>query len=281
MHEINYIKNNTRFIKTDRLLGKLFIENIVFIQSKYLKENIDTLLVEDNINTIRLTDDYNLDNLNFLNDYDLSFIKSIELNSNSIKNIEGLYNLKNLESIHSVNQKINYSKFPKLRAVFGELSNYSYESFHKLTGLEKIRLFKYKYDDIQFLSENKNLKNLMLTKSKILSLKGLESISGIEILELNHNRRLHTLEGLSESHKNLVKFKNTSLPKLHEVNEHLVKASNLKFIELSAKKIDSFKFLDSLVNLELVNIHNKLTIPDDGDMSPLFNALRRTGGKIW
>ena len=47
------------------------------------------------------------------------------------------------------------------------------------------------------------------------------------------------------------------------------------------KKLLLLAFLDSLVNLEMVNIHDKLTKPEDGNIPPLSNALKRTGGKIW
>jgi len=213
MLEGEYIKNNTRFCKPSRFNeSDLIKRNIIFIYSDTIKEDIDNLLKEDGINTIRLTShNYKLDNIDFLKDYDLSFIESIDLLSDSITNIDGIYSLKNLKHINSEKSKIDYTQFEHLKSVGIELvDSNNIETLSKMTTLERLSLLN-KYSKIKYL----------------------------------------------------------------------VKLPKLKFLQLEAKKIDSFKFLDSLNELELVGIHNLLNESEDGDKKPLIKALKRTNGQIW
>ncbi|MDI5887639.1 leucine-rich repeat domain-containing protein [Flavobacterium yafengii] len=284
MIEGEYIKNNTVFAKpSKKSINGLFLRNVVFITSDRLRENLETLMMEKDINTIRLTDDYKLDNLDFLNDYDLSFIRSIDVLSDSIKNIDGLYNLLNIESINSTNQNIDYSRFPKLRSIGGELSSFSYITLLNVETLETIGISnKFKEKDVTIFSKNKGLKYLMLRGSKITSLKGLENFKELRCLELFHNNHITSLEGITEEHnESLKEISIYKASKLFYVDEYLSKLPNLEHLQLECKKVDSFRFLNSLRNLKLLSIHNKLTQVEDGDKIPLIEGLERTNGKIW
>jgi hypothetical protein len=285
MLEGEYINNNARFCKPS-IKGKydLFIQNIIFVYSDNLLQDMKALLIEKEINTIRLTtSNFKLDNLDFLNDYDLSFIQSIDILSDSVKNIEGLYKLKNLESINSINKNIDYCKFPKLKTIGGELSTNSYKTLSDVRTLESISISnRFNENDINVFSKNKNLKYLMLRGSKITSLKGLENFKELEKLELFHNRSLVSLEGITEEHnKSMKEIIIYTAPKLFYVNEYLSKLTNLEYLQLECKKVDSFRFLDKLKKLTLLSIHNKLNEVEDEDKTPLIEALKRTGGKIW
>jgi hypothetical protein len=282
--EKDYINNSTRFIKPEKKYYKeLFLRNVVFVTSDKLKLNLNALMVEKDINTIRLTDDYKLDNLDFLNDYDLSFIRSIDILSDSVENIDGLYCLKNIEEIVSNNKNIDYLRFPKLKRIGAELSSYSYKTLADISTLESISISnKFKEKDITIFSKNTRLKHLMLRGSKIISLKGLENYNELEYLDLFYNRSLVSLEGITEEHnKSLKEVSIYSAPKLFYVNEYLSKLSNLEYLQLECKKVDSFRFLDNLQKLTLLSIHNKLNEVEDGDKTPLIEALKRTNGKIW
>lgn len=284
MIEEDYISNNTRFRKSKNIIGNaLFIENIVFINSDTLKQNIEALLKEKDINTITLTDDYKLDNLDFLNDYNLNFIKSIDILSDSVTNIEGLYSLTELEVINSENKKIDYSKFLKIRDIGGELSAFSYKTLSDLKSLESINITnKFREDDLTIFKNNRKLKFLTLRGSKITSLIGLEKFIELECLSLFHNRRIVSLEGISEKHNETLKEINIySAPKLFYVNDFLSKLTDIEILQLEVKKIDSFKFLDSLRNLKSLGIHNLANDVEDKNKTPLINALKRTNGKIW
>lgn len=284
MIEAEYIKNDTKFVKSlKQVPNSLFIENIVFITSDRLRENLETLMKEKDINTIRLTNDYQLSNLDFLNDYKLDFIKSINILSDSVKNIDALYGLKNIEEITSDNLNIDYSRFPKLRRIGGELSAFSYKTLSNVETLESIAITnKFKEKDVSIFSKNKGLKYLMLRGSKITSLEGLENFKELKCLELFHNRNIISLEGISNVHnKSLKEISIYSAPKLFYVDEYLSKLPNLEHLQLDSKKVDSFMFLNSLRNLKLLSIHNKITEVEDGDKTPLIEALKRTNGKIW
>jgi hypothetical protein len=284
MLEGEYIKNNTRFCKPPKFNeNDLIKRNIIFIYSDTLKEDISNLLKEDGINTIRLTDDYKLENLDFLKDYNLDFIESIDLLSDSVKNVDGLYNLKNLKHINSQKYRIDYTKFNKLISVgIEQVDKYCIEKLSQLTNLKRLSLLnKFSEIDLTKLSGNKKLEQLTIRGSKLQSLKGLENFPELENLNLFHNRSLLSLEGIKENHFKLKKIYIYIAPKLFYVNEYLVKLPKLKFLQLEAKKIDSFKFLDSLNELELVGIHNLLNESEDGDKKPLIKALKRTNGQIW
>ena len=285
MLEGEYIKNNTRFCKPPRFNeSDLIKRNIIFIYSDTIEEDIANLLKEDGINTIRLTShNYKLDNIDFLKNYDLSFIESIDILSDSITNIDGIYSLKNLKHINSEKSSIDYTKFEHLKSVGIEVvDKYNIDTLSKMTGLERLSLLnKYSETDLTKISGNKKMKHLTIRGSKLKSLKGLENFLELESLNLFHNRSLLSLEGISEKHINLKKIYIYIAPKLFSVNEYLVKLPKLKFLQLEAKKIDSFKFLDSLNELELVGIHNLLNESEDGDKKPLIRALKRTNGQIW
>lgn len=284
MSQEEYIKKNTKFFKKEiQYKYSLFKENVVFITSTRLQENVNAFQDEDDINTIRLTDDYKLDNLDFLKEYDFSKIRSINILSDSVKNIEGIYSLPHLEEITSTNQNIDYSRFPKLRRIGAELSNYSYETLSEVKTLESVSITNnFKEKDVTIFSNNKNLRFLTLRGSKITSLKGLENFKKLEALHLFHNKYITSLEGIVDEHNNSLKDISIYVaPKLFYVNEYLSKLSKLEHLQLNCKKVDSLLFLDKLMNLNLCSIHNKVIQVEDENKIPLIEALKRTGGKIW
>ena len=238
MQQEKYIKNNTIFFKKEILYKySLFRENVVFITSNRLEENIKALQNEDDINTIRLTDDYKLDHLDFLKNYDFSKIRSINILSDYVKNIDGIYSLPHLEEITSTNQNIDYTRFPNLRRIGAELSEFSYETLANLTTLEDVSISdNFKEKDITIFSKNEGLRFLMLRGSKITSLKGLENFKKLEVLHLFHNKYISSLEGIIEEHNNSLKDVSIYVaPKLFYVNEYISKLSNLEHLQLNCK----------------------------------------------
>jgi hypothetical protein len=285
MLEGEYINNGTRFCKVLKHYENQFIkENVVFITSSNLKQNLEALINEKDINTIRLTtNDYKLENLDFLASYNLDFIESIDILSDSVKDFEGLYSLKKLIRINSQNSKIDYTKFDNLKSIGLEtVDKYSLEKISLLTKLERLGLYnKYAEVDLSILSKNINLKQLKIRGSKLKSLKGLENFKDLELLNLFHNRSLTSLEGISKDHIKLKKIEIYSAPRLFEVNNYLANLQNLTFLQLDSKRVDSFRFLNSLNKLELLSIHNLVCDVEDGNKVPLIDALKKTNGKIW
>ena len=214
MLEGEYINNGTRFTKPSRYYeGQLLRENVVFITSRNLKQNLEALIKERDINTIRLTDDYKLENLDFLTTYNLDFIESIDILSDSVNDFEGLYSLRNLIRINSQKSKIDYTKFKNLKSIGLEIvDKYSLEKISLVTKLERLGLYnKYAEIDLSILSKNINLKQLQIRGSKLKSLKGLENFKDLELLGLFHNRSLTSLEGISKDHVKLRKIEITNL----------------------------------------------------------------------
>lgn len=278
-----YEKNDTIFIKP-KIFHKdeLIKQNIVFLTSRHLEKNIDALLVEKGINSIRLTSEYEFNNIDFLKEYKLDFIESIDLLSDSIENIEGLYSLKNLKRINNTKHRIEYSKFENLISLGIELvDKYDIEELSKLHNLEDLSLLnKFTEKDLTIISNNKNLKKLTIRGSKLESLEGLQNFEKLEKLELYHNRNLKSLKGI-DNHQSLEEIIINSAPKLFEINKYLSKVTKVNFLSLDSKKVDSFKFLDLMKKIELCGIHNLISEVEDGDKAPLIRALKRTKGKIW
>lgn len=283
MSQTFYIKNNTKFGKTDiRIKYKLYDEFTIFITSQNLKQDIRNISLEKDINNIRLTNDYKLKDLSFLSQHDFSFIAKLDILSDFVNDVSDIYFLENLEIINSRNQKIDYTNFKYLKDISGELSIYSYKTLHEVNGLINISISnKFKETDLSIFSANKLLRKITMRGSKLISLMGLENFKYLECLELFHNRNITSLEGITDNHKNLKEISIYSAPKLFNVNDYLSKLINLEHLQLACKKVDSLKFLDELKNLKFVSIHNKLIEVEDGDKEPLLRALKRTNGKIW
>ena len=279
-----FVKGGAKFIIYDRPNGLWFTERIAIIYSDYLEYALKAIKEVGNVNYFRLTTgSYKLNHLDFLKENNYDNIIAFDLLSDFVTNVEGLYYLQNLELINSDYKNIDYTRFPKLKAIYADLSNYSYKSFSELTKLIIIRLGKYKYDDVTLFSKNKGLKKLMLRVSKIITLKGLENFKELEELELYQNRRLRSLEGITSEHnKTLKKIIVYSAPKLFHINEYLSKLPDLEYLELNKlKKVDSLKFLDLMRNLKFVRINYKSIEPEDGDKEPLLRAIKRTNGRIF
>lgn len=285
MEKEEYIKDNTKFSKDlSQNKNSIYNFNTVSITSDRLEENIKALQNEDDINTIGLTSyNYKLDNLDFLKNYDFSKIRNINILSNSIKNIDGIYSLPHLVGITSSNQNIDYTRFPNLKRIEAELSNFSYETLSSVSTLESIFLSNhFKEKDVTLFSKNKGLRFLTLVGSKITTLNGLENFKNLEVLHLFQNKYITSLEGIIEEHNNSLKDVSIYVaPKLFYVNDYLDKLTKLEHLQLNCKKVDSLLFLYNLTNLNLCSIHNKVIQVEDGNKTPLIEALKRTGGKIW
>ncbi|MDO5981451.1 hypothetical protein [Flavivirga spongiicola] len=277
------IRDNTKFRKSlTKLNNELFIANTVFVNSNFIEENVNELLSDTDFNTITFTDEYELNNIDFLNNYDLKSIKAVNILSKHVKDIKGLYSLKHLEKISSTNKKIDYSNFTNLRSLAGEINNFSYKTLTNIDTLEVIAITnKFKEKDVSIFSKNIHLRYLMLRGAKIESLIGLSNFVNLESLNLFHNRNILSLEGITKKLINLREIYIDSCPKLYYVNDFLLNVPHIEYLQLGVKKIDSFKFIDSLKGLKLLSIHNKIVQVEDGNKTSLIKGLNRTGGKIW
>ena len=162
--------------------------------------------------------------------------------------IEGLYNLNNLEVLLLFHNKITEIKGLDSLSNLQEL-DLSGNNIKEIKGLENLinlrvlKIINNQIDEIKGLERNTNLLELNLRKNRITEIKGLDSIKSLEKLDLNSNL-ITEIKGLS-------------------------KLTNLNELNLNNNKIYAIKGLESLNNL------NKLYL----DMNPVWKWTKKKFGQ--
>ena len=208
---------------------------------------------------------YNLNEVDFLEDYPL--IKHISISG--ISNIEGIYALKDLESLYISGEKlkIDFSAFPNLKKLIIDWSPFLL-NIDQCSKLETLSFYKYMplSKDMSLLSNINWLKSLTITQSPITSLKGLERFAQLEKIELNYCSKLHELCCLEGSKETLTIL---LLDHCKSVNNHDY-AMRLKNVNVLAYNncgnIPSIKFIEKMPSLKDFRFVG--TDITDGDISP-------------
>jgi uncharacterized protein with PQ loop repeat len=127
----------------------------------------------------------------------LSFLKGLELYCWEAKGIEVIESLPQLELIGLENKstrKIDLSAFSKLRIAMIRWSK-GLDSLFALRSLEKLNIINYPYTDLEPVSSMNVLEKLYLTSRKLESLKGVECLSNLKLLDLCYCPNLTSLTG--------------------------------------------------------------------------------------
>lgn len=232
--KLERFKNLTSINLRDNLITSL---NALKTLSNETKLNIEELDFYDN--RIKHISSHLNEFINVIN-LDLSF--------NNIKHIKHLENLKKLENLYFVQNKI--SKIEGL------------ENFKNLKNLE---LGGNKIEIIENLNNLINLNQLWLGQNKIIKLQGLEMLQNLKILSIQSNKidkiqgldNLTNLQELYLSHNKITKI------------EGLDKLTNLQVLDLTSNQISKLENMNNLINLtdfwcsynkidDYNNIHNEL-----------------------
>lgn len=208
---------------------------------------------------------YNLNNVNFLKNY--PFIKHISISN--ISNIEGLYVLKQLESLYISGDKlkIDFKYFPNLKYLVIDWSP-SLLNIDFCWKLESLSLNRFKPADknLMRLANISHLRSLTITQSPITSLKGLDDFRQLEKLEINYCSKLEEiccLEGNNETLTALI-FDHCKAIKNHEYVHIFRKLKILAYNNCGS--IPSIKFIREMPSLEDFRFVGTDII--DGDISP-------------
>lgn len=109
-----------------------------------------------------------------------------------ISELHSLHNLKYLRWLADNSFKIDFSKSPHLETLL--TSYYSgMENWDTLTGLKVLHISKLKNENCEFIRNLKELTDLTLSSSDIISIKGVEECSKLERLDLIHCIKISSL----------------------------------------------------------------------------------------
>jgi hypothetical protein len=245
---------------------------IVFIDSNKIEKSIEVMKSEGSTQ-MSLAGEYRSNDLNFLLDHDLSFVKMISINK-AVGDLSPLYKLSQLSHLvlpSNSKASFDFSHLPSLEVLGTELSK-KYVNLDHLKKLKFLKLSKYKGIDLKLLKNCTLLERLELIQVGIQTLEGMELLVNLRELDIDGARHLESLLGISKVHDKLKKFRIWSASKLFDVH-FLGNAVNLEYIQLSKfKEINSVQFLDKLQKLNGVAILPKIA---DGDLSPISRVKAR------
>ncbi len=160
-------------------------------------DEVSVYMQDNGISALRLTDSFGFKghDLSFLPE--LSFLRGLELycwDAKGIKIIESLPQLELLGLQYKSTQKIDLSAFSKLRVALITWSK-GLGSLLELTSLEKLNIQNYPHSNLEPITSMVTLKQLYLTSRKLESLKGIEQLGSLEILDLYNCPFLTSIAG--------------------------------------------------------------------------------------
>lgn len=198
-----------------------------------------------------------------------NFVESVNINSSEIIDFTGLYYLKNLKNlmINDAKGKVDLSFNTSIEELAMEM-NKNISGLELLENIKTLRLWKYrpKSKDLTGLSMLKSLKELGITQSPIVSLKGIGELNKLENLELNYLSKLEYIDEI-ENNKNTLKtiwFESCRKIKNHDYVSCLTNLEKLSFCECG--EINNLNFIKKLANLKYFVFSGTNVI--DGNISP-------------
>lgn len=169
----------------------------VLILKESWSDAVGVYMRNNSISALRLTDSFGfkIHDLSFLSE--LSFLRSLELycwDAKGVTVIESLPQLEVLGLQYKSTQKIDLSAFSKLRVALITWSK-GLGSLLELTSLEKLNIQNYPHNNLEPITPMAALKQLYLTSRKLESLKGIEQLVSLEVLDLYNCPFLTSIAG--------------------------------------------------------------------------------------
>jgi len=164
------------------------------------------------------------DNLNFLSD--VPFLKQVWFWDISLKDINGLYSLPDLEyfGVHDKRPAIDFSAFPRLKkAVWQPIQKDS--GLALLADMTQLDIWRFKSKDKSYagIEIPQNLKNLELNWCNPTSLDGLPVLEMLNELQIHYCRNLESIESIfrvAPNLKRLIITRCANLSAFEIVNDH-------------------------------------------------------------
>ena len=178
------------------------------------------------------------ENLDFLNQ--IPFIQQVWFWEISLKDISGLYSLKDLTyfGIHDKRPAINFSKFPKLKkAVWQPVRKDC--GLGELDSLRRLDVWRFKPKDKSYSSIelSKNLRQLELNWCNPTSLEGMPVLNELEELQIHCCKNLESIDSIFEFAPNLKKLVVTRCANLNDFNVVLEHKWDHMYINIKGKTV--------------------------------------------
>lgn len=169
----------------------------VLILKEPWSDAVGVYMRNNSISALRLTDSFGfkIHDLSFLSE--LFFLRSLEIycwDAKGVTVIESLPQLEVLGLQYKSTQKIDLSAFSKLRVALITWSK-GLGSLLELTSLEKLNIQNYPHNNLELITPMAALKQLYLTSRKLESLKGIEQLVSLEVLDLYNCPFLTSIAG--------------------------------------------------------------------------------------
>ncbi len=201
------------------------------------------------------------DNIDFLQECS-KHIEKLHINNSFIANVDVIYKLEKLKefSISNASEKIkiDFSKLTNLESFTSDFYK-GFTNIEKLVNLKKIDISKFPFPDLKMLESLTKLEAIILYRSrKLKSLQGIENLKKIKVIDLDCVPNLETLEGLTENHKELIKFRLYNAKRLSRITQ-LKNAVNLKHLQLtkleSEVEPEAKNLMENFKKLEIVGVN--------------------------
>ena len=176
--------------------------DVLILKSDW-SDSVYDYMIKKRIIALRLSDSagFSGKDLSFL--HKLTFLKSLELycwEAKDIKNIESLSQLEVLSVQFLSNKKLDFSAFKNLRiAMFTWKEGLA--SILKLESIEHLNIENYGCSNLEPIAHMGKLKKLYLTSRKLETLKGIENLKSLEVLDLYNCQKLVSTAGIEQCKK--------------------------------------------------------------------------------
>lgn len=185
------------------------------------------------------------------------------INFSKNQKITPLYKLSKLTSLslHIKNLCIDLVHFPNLSSLNITFSK-SISNFNTLSELQFLWLWHIKFENLEFLGNIENLKEIKIQLSNIQNLNGLENLKNLETIKLIRCTKLVDLAIIN----NAKKIRTLSLMHCKGITDFSFLKNNTSIETLSADEIKSLSFLQKVPTLSSIGFSNL----EDGDITSII-----------
>ena len=188
-------------------------------------------------------------------------------------NPEGLYRMPNLERLdisleEKRNIKIDVSRIPKLKKLICNPEKVI--NIGDAMNLEVLDLWKYREKNLTEFKKLKKLKYLSLVRSSILSLKGIECLKNLRMLDLEYNRRLEDIQDIRYIAKTLTSLSIENSSRIIDFSA-LSALDNVTFLMIYGNnKIQNLNFIYGMKKLKRFWFDINIL---DGNLTPCLSLM--------
>lgn len=241
-------------------------EDTLRIFSEYLEESLE-LINKQKFKNISIGHSQKFTDIDFLERCSAS-VENLSIHSETIKNFDGLKNLTNLKVLSlDVGKiaKLNLSFLCSLEELYGVLPGKT-KGFSSLSKLKFVMVWGYNptSKNLSELGKAENIEELRVRQANLETLKGVEQLSKLRLLEVYGSNKLNDISPISELN-NLKVLELESCKSIRDFSP-IGTLSNLETLAIvSCRTMESVSFTKNLAKLNIFNFNR--TNVEDGDLS--------------